>query len=165
MKFHLDITQQSKIIMQIIFILIQRRTKQMVIKHIVRYPLIYFCFHTFISPFYMMFFHFTSSLYKFFVVGIIMETINELIYTPKGERDYGTLACWGRNSIGKQLEPCLFQVVPAGLLKFNFSCNFVCLLSYCSIRGKNKSNNCSYYNGWYEKKSFINIKEFLLICV
>ncbi|XP_061400254.1 synaptogenesis protein syg-2-like, partial [Musca vetustissima] len=42
-----------------------------------------------------------------------VETVSELIYTPKGERDYGTLACWGRNSIGKQSEPCLFQVVPA----------------------------------------------------
>ncbi|XP_030369945.1 uncharacterized protein LOC115620710 [Scaptodrosophila lebanonensis] len=42
-----------------------------------------------------------------------VETISELIYTPKGERDYGTLACWGRNAIGKQAEPCLFQVVPA----------------------------------------------------
>ncbi|XP_055585006.1 uncharacterized protein LOC129737868 [Uranotaenia lowii] len=41
------------------------------------------------------------------------ETIYELLYTPKSERDYGTLACWGKNSIGKQLEPCLFQVVPA----------------------------------------------------
>ncbi|XP_070492638.1 uncharacterized protein side-III isoform X2 [Chironomus tepperi] len=45
--------------------------------------------------------------------GLIMETVNELIYTPKGERDYGTLACWGTNSIGKQVEPCLFQIVPA----------------------------------------------------
>lgn len=43
-----------------------------------------------------------------------METVSELIYTPKTERDYGTLACWGKNSIGKQSEPCLFQVVPAG---------------------------------------------------
>ena len=43
-----------------------------------------------------------------------MEAVNELIYTPKGERDYGTLACWGRNPIGKQIEPCLFQIVPAG---------------------------------------------------
>ncbi|XP_017848372.1 uncharacterized protein LOC108603787 [Drosophila busckii] len=42
-----------------------------------------------------------------------VETVSELIYTPKGERDYGTLACWGRNVIGKQSEPCLFQVVPA----------------------------------------------------
>ncbi|CAD7090616.1 unnamed protein product, partial [Hermetia illucens] len=42
-----------------------------------------------------------------------VETVSELVYTPKSERDYGTLACWGKNSIGKQTEPCLFQVVPA----------------------------------------------------
>ncbi|XP_059610810.1 uncharacterized protein LOC132257796 [Phlebotomus argentipes] len=42
-----------------------------------------------------------------------IETVSELVYTPKNERDYGTLACWGRNSIGKQTEPCIFQVVPA----------------------------------------------------
>lgn len=42
-----------------------------------------------------------------------------MIYTPKNEREYGTLACWAKNSIGKQTEPCLFQVVPAGNL-FSF---------------------------------------------
>jgi hypothetical protein len=61
-------------------------------------------------------FLFLLSLFK----GLIMETVNELIYTPKGERDYGTLACWGTNSIGKQMEPCLFQVVPAGMYKQTF---------------------------------------------
>ncbi|CAH1392855.1 unnamed protein product [Nezara viridula] len=40
-------------------------------------------------------------------------TISELIYTPKSERDYGTLTCSASNSIGRQAEPCLFQVVPA----------------------------------------------------
>lgn len=49
----------------------------------------------------------------------IIETVSELIYTPKNEREYGTLACWAKNSIGKQTEPCLFQVVPAGNL-FSF---------------------------------------------
>jgi hypothetical protein len=60
-----------------------------------------------------------TQIYYFFSLqlfsGLIMEAVNELIYTPKGERDYGTLACWGRNSIGKQIEPCLFQIVPAGM--------------------------------------------------
>uniref|UniRef100_A0A1B0DND5 Uncharacterized protein n=1 Tax=Phlebotomus papatasi TaxID=29031 RepID=A0A1B0DND5_PHLPP len=42
-----------------------------------------------------------------------IETVSELVYTPKNERDYGTLACWGKNSIGKQADPCIFQVVPA----------------------------------------------------
>lgn len=39
--------------------------------------------------------------------------ISELMYTPASQRDYGTLTCWGRNSIGRQSEPCVFQVVPA----------------------------------------------------
>lgn len=49
-----------------------------------------------------------------------LETVSELVYTPKNERDFGTLACWARNSIGKQTEPCLFQVVPAGELSTYF---------------------------------------------
>ncbi len=66
-------------------------------------------------------FFFCLNLIKilFMNIGMIMETVNELIYTPKGERDYGTLACKGSNSIGKQIEPCLFQVVPAGLYSIN----------------------------------------------
>lgn len=51
---------------------------------------------------------------NFFIDRSITETVSELLYTPKNERDYGTLACWGKNSIGKQIEPCIFQVVPAG---------------------------------------------------
>lgn len=39
---------------------------------------------------------------------------SELEYTPASQRDYGTLTCWGENTIGRQLEPCVFQVVPAG---------------------------------------------------
>lgn len=39
---------------------------------------------------------------------------SELLYTPVSERDYGTLTCWGKNSIGKQESPCIYQVIPAG---------------------------------------------------
>lgn len=72
---------------------------------------------------------FTELVLRVLVIVVLtVETVSELIYTPKGERDYGTLACWGRNAIGKQSEPCLFQVVPAGesrsrssiLIKFPF---------------------------------------------
>ncbi|RWS12225.1 nephrin-like protein, partial [Dinothrombium tinctorium] len=35
-------------------------------------------------------------------------------YIPKSEFDYGTLFCWGRNSVGSQVEPCMFTVIPAG---------------------------------------------------
>lgn len=40
--------------------------------------------------------------------------MSELKYTPASQRDYGTLTCWGQNPIGRQSEPCVFQIVPAG---------------------------------------------------
>ncbi|XP_025154526.1 contactin-1a isoform X4 [Harpegnathos saltator] len=40
-------------------------------------------------------------------------TMSELVYTPESERDYGALTCWGRNAIGKQEAPCIYQVIPA----------------------------------------------------
>lgn len=47
-------------------------------------------------------------------IGTGNGSTSDLSYTPKSERDYGTLACWGRNAIGRQAEPCVFQLVPAG---------------------------------------------------
>lgn len=41
-------------------------------------------------------------------------TMSELVYTPVSERDYGALTCWGRNVIGKQEAPCVYQIIPAG---------------------------------------------------
>ncbi|GFT74509.1 transposable element Tcb2 transposase [Trichonephila clavipes] len=35
-------------------------------------------------------------------------------YIPRSKMDYGTLSCWGRNSIGVQRHPCVFSIVPAG---------------------------------------------------
>ncbi|CAL1289194.1 unnamed protein product [Larinioides sclopetarius] len=35
-------------------------------------------------------------------------------YVPRSKMDYGTLSCWGRNSIGVQRQPCVFSIVPAG---------------------------------------------------
>ncbi|XP_031784662.1 hemicentin-1 [Nasonia vitripennis] len=35
-------------------------------------------------------------------------------YTPSTEMDYGTVACWASNQVGKQRAPCLFQVIAAG---------------------------------------------------
>lgn len=42
--------------------------------------------------------------------------ISRLNYTPTSDMDYGTLACWGSNAVGKQRAPCVFQVVAAGNL-------------------------------------------------
>jgi hypothetical protein len=30
--------------------------------------------------------------------------------------DYGSLLCWGVNSVGQQLEPCVIHILPAGIL-------------------------------------------------
>lgn len=30
------------------------------------------------------------------------------------EMDYGSLMCWATNSIGRQSEPCIFHLIPAG---------------------------------------------------
>ncbi|XP_071526349.1 kin of IRRE-like protein 2, partial [Panulirus ornatus] len=35
-------------------------------------------------------------------------------YTPNTELDYGTLLCWGINTVGQQHHPCVFHVFPAG---------------------------------------------------
>ncbi|XP_044013453.1 nephrin-like [Aphidius gifuensis] len=39
---------------------------------------------------------------------------SRLNYTPATEMDYGTVACRATNQVGKQLTPCLFQVIAAG---------------------------------------------------
>ena len=31
------------------------------------------------------------------------------------ELDYGSLLCWGINELGKQEEPCVFAILPAGI--------------------------------------------------
>ena len=36
-------------------------------------------------------------------------------YVPRTELDYGSLLCWASNSIGRQREPCIFHLVPAGV--------------------------------------------------
>ncbi|XP_065168056.1 neural cell adhesion molecule 2 [Atheta coriaria] len=41
-------------------------------------------------------------------------TTSVLRYTPVSELDYGSLSCWAINSVGHQLNPCVFQVVAAG---------------------------------------------------
>ncbi|CAH2045583.1 unnamed protein product, partial [Iphiclides podalirius] len=45
--------------------------------------------------------------------GVINGSTSELRYTPASERDYGALTCRGTNVVGRQLQPCIFQIVPA----------------------------------------------------
>ncbi|CAH0550173.1 unnamed protein product [Brassicogethes aeneus] len=46
-------------------------------------------------------------------------TSSRLNYTPVSDLDYGTLLCYGVNEVGRQKEPCVFQVVIAGKLRPN----------------------------------------------
>ncbi|KFM71538.1 Neuropilin-1, partial [Stegodyphus mimosarum] len=43
-------------------------------------------------------------------------------YIPISESDFGTLQCWGSNSVGSQRVPCLFFVIPAGGLLLSTMC-------------------------------------------
>ncbi|CAG9565372.1 unnamed protein product [Danaus chrysippus] len=45
--------------------------------------------------------------------GTANGSTSELSYKPQSERDYGALSCRGTNSVGRQVEPCVFQIVPA----------------------------------------------------
>lgn len=47
---------------------------------------------------------------------------SSLSYVARTELDYGTLLCWGTNSLGDQTEPCLFRVIPAELPKPPANC-------------------------------------------
>ncbi|KAF2364232.1 CD80-like immunoglobulin C2-set [Trinorchestia longiramus] len=38
---------------------------------------------------------------------------NLLTYTPHSSHEFGTLLCWAQNDVGRQADPCVFQVVPA----------------------------------------------------
>lgn len=55
---------------------------------------------------------------------------SELMYTPSSQRHYGTLTCWGTNSIGKQTDPCIFQVSFSNLPTHSI-CSFI-YLSGCA---------------------------------
>ncbi|XP_035207453.1 nephrin-like [Stegodyphus dumicola] len=40
--------------------------------------------------------------------------LSVITYTPKTMGDYGSLLCWGRNSVAEQKEPCFVRIIPAG---------------------------------------------------
>ncbi|GFQ96968.1 uncharacterized protein TNCT_488341 [Trichonephila clavata] len=47
-----------------------------------------------------------------------------LSYSPLTGSGYGTLLCWGRNSLGTQKEPCLIHIVLAGKANIIFGTYF-----------------------------------------
>lgn len=61
--------------------------------------------------------------------GSLNATTNELRYQPESDKDYGTLTCWGRNSVGGQSDPCVFRVIPASKLSL-LAAQMTALLQY-----------------------------------
>ena len=41
-----------------------------------------------------------------------------LYYTPKSQMDYGTVLCVASNIVGRQIVPCIYHVIPAGMTHF-----------------------------------------------
>ncbi|GIX95825.1 uncharacterized protein CDAR_289271 [Caerostris darwini] len=57
---------------------------------------------------------FNNSVESMDVLSFASEdSISIATYIPRTEYDYGTLLCWGKNSVGTQKEPCVFTVIPA----------------------------------------------------
>ena len=60
-------------------------------------------------------------------------TTSKLTYTPKTDKDYGTLMCSATNEVGRQRNPCIFHIILAG--KFNHSvfesATFISIIYLC----------------------------------
>ena len=52
-----------------------------------------------------------------------------LYYTPKSQMDYGTVLCVASNVVGRQIVPCIYHVIPAGMSHF-FCCHWTVLFSH-----------------------------------
>lgn len=46
-------------------------------------------------------------------------TTSKFNYTPSTDMDYGVLGCWASNAVGQSKQPCLYQVIAAGLCEFS----------------------------------------------
>lgn len=45
---------------------------------------------------------------------VSLGDLSRFFYTPQSELEFGTFLCWGSNTIGRQVQPCIFHVVAAG---------------------------------------------------
>ena len=42
-------------------------------------------------------------------------TTSTIRYYPKTDHDFGNLYCWAANAKGQKTDPCVIQVIPAGM--------------------------------------------------
>ncbi|XP_014228869.1 neural cell adhesion molecule 2 [Trichogramma pretiosum] len=54
-----------------------------------------------------------SSVGDVYAVSNPRAHSSSLEYTPRSDEDFGTLACWASNSVGRQKRPCVFNILPA----------------------------------------------------
>ena len=52
-------------------------------------------------------------------------SVSMLSYQPKSQMDYGTVLCAARNSVGSQLVPCVYHVIPAGTHSSSYRKDFI----------------------------------------
>ncbi len=52
--------------------------------------------------------------YESIVPWLLSGTRSRLTYTPRDNKDYGTLMCMASNVVGNQKEPCIFHIILAG---------------------------------------------------
>ena len=62
----------------------------------------------------------------------LSNTKSELDYDVSGKASFGTLACTGKNEIGEQKMPCLFQLLPKGI--FRTFCYYFSNISQTSFK-------------------------------
>ncbi|XP_077563992.1 neural cell adhesion molecule 2-like isoform X2 [Haemaphysalis longicornis] len=77
-------------------------------------------------------------------------------HVPRTHTDFGALYCWGRNSVGTQLRPCVFNIVAAGPPEPLSNCNLVNATAD-SIRIECESG----YNGGLEQTFHLEVIDSL----
>ena len=67
-------------------------------------------FEDFICCLYVSVFCISSIIY----ISRVNGTRSILDYVPRTEMDYGSVLCWATNTVGRQSEPCVYHIIPAG---------------------------------------------------
>ena len=70
-------------------------------------------FEDFICCLYVSVFCISSIIY----ISRVNGTRSILDYVPRTEMDYGNVLCWATNPVGRQSEPCVYHIIPAGKLQ------------------------------------------------
>ena len=97
--------------------------------------------------------------------------LSRFFYTPNGDSEFGTFLCWASNEIGRQVQPCVFHVVAAGMY-------FSCFLSF-SVSSLFSPSNTYFFSRhfhYYEKlfpqtwtslfgKAFFAVEKYKLMCI